>query len=176
MTNCWVMAKNMYVWGHSDLWPFTTKIYSFHPCAWVGGCPNFWAKNSIKAFLRYRIHGNGTHDITAKLTFNLWPPEWNQFILESKFPQICCDIVLTKMGLADNLKNIMPPRAMAISCAVATPRSPPQNTGGWGWFLSENNLLQFRDRVGLIYGSAVMGGLKFRVRQSDRLWYWIRLN
>ncbi len=41
----------------------------------------------LKAFPRYYVlkHGADKHDITVTLTFDLWPPKSNRFILESQW-------------------------------------------------------------------------------------------
>ncbi len=68
------------------LWTLTLDLQNLSRSSLSPSGPLYqiW-RNSLKAFPRYYVlkHGPDKCDVTVTLTFDLWPPKSNQFILET---------------------------------------------------------------------------------------------
>ena len=86
------------MWGHPDLDLWPTKMKSSSGCLY-----QMW-RNPLKVFRRYYIHkaNNVLCEVTVTLTFDPWPADSIQVILESKW--MCApDVRKFSFGIADIL-------------------------------------------------------------------------
>jgi len=78
------------LWGHCDLdlWPLTFSYQNLTSLS-LNLDEHFYQiwRNSLKSLQRYCIHAAKTAfcEVTVTLTYDVWPPKSNQFILECKW-------------------------------------------------------------------------------------------